>query len=68
MCCQSGEEEVYAKLEVTYPEVDLDVAATAKLLVANLEGNGHLVIGVECLVEAFARVRSQLNVVGSRKA
>lgn len=53
---------------LTYPEVDLDVTTAAEFPVADLESNGHLVIGVEGLVEAFARVSPQLDVVGSCEA
>jgi hypothetical protein len=47
----------------TYPEVQIQVPTASKLPVADLEGNGHPVVGVQHLVEALARVRSELNVV-----
>lgn len=47
----------------TNPEINVEVATTAKFTVANLEGDGHLVIGMKLLVKAFARVCLQLNVV-----
>jgi hypothetical protein len=52
----------------THPEVNVQVSATAKLAVADLEGDGHLVVGVQLLVEAFARVGSELDVVGGGEA
>lgn len=48
----------------TYPEVQIQVSTTTKLAVADLEGDGHPVVGVQHLVEALARVRLQLHVVG----
>jgi hypothetical protein len=47
----------------TYPEVQIQVATSSKLAVADLEGDGHPVVGVQHLVEALARVRSELDVV-----
>lgn len=41
---------------ITYPEVNIEVACAAKLAIANLEGNSHLVILAEVLVEAFEAV------------
>ena len=49
--------------KTTYPEVQIQVSTASKLPVADLEGNGHPVVGVQHLVEALARVRSELNVV-----
>lgn len=48
----------------TYPKVDLQIAAAAKLAVTDLEGDRHLIVAVQCLVEAFARVGAELDVVG----
>ena len=39
-----------------YPEIYLEVAASAKLPIADLEGDGHLVIFVEDLVKALSGV------------
>lgn len=47
----------------TYPEVNLKVPATTKLPVADLESNGHLIILMQCLMEAFSRVCLELDVV-----
>lgn len=47
-----------------YPEVNVEVAGAAKLAVADLEGDGHLVAAVEVLVEALAAVGGELDVVG----
>ena len=52
-------------LTVTYPEVNVEVASTAKLAVANLVGDSHLVVTVKLLEEALAAVGGQLDVVGS---
>lgn len=46
-----------------YPEVNLQVAAAAEFPVANLEGDGHLVVLVQLLVEALALVRLHLDIV-----
>lgn len=53
-----------SKLSLTHPEVNLQVAAAAKLAVADLEGDGHLVVLVQGFVEAFALVSLHLDVVG----
>lgn len=50
--------------EGSYEKVDVQVAASTKLPVADLEGDGHLVIFMQLLVEAFSRVSSELDVVG----
>jgi hypothetical protein len=50
----------------THPEVHIQVSTSSKFPVADLEGDGHPVIGVQHFVEALARVSSQLHVV--RKA
>ena len=39
-----------------YPEIYLEVATATELPIGNLEGDGHLVIFVEDLVEAFSGV------------
>ena len=52
----------------TNPEVNVQRAAVrAGLPVAHLEGDGHLVVLVQLLVEAFPRVRAQVDVVGQRE-
>ena len=48
-----------------YPEVNIEVSSTPKLPIANLEGHRHLVIFAQGLVEAFAAVGGQANVVGA---
>jgi hypothetical protein len=47
----------------TYPKVNVEVSTTTELAIADLEGDGHSVIRVQLLVEAFARVCLQLDVV-----
>lgn len=47
----------------TYPEIQVQVSTSAKLAVADLEGDSHLVVGVQHLVETLARVRLELDVV-----
>lgn len=49
-----------------YPEIDLEVPTASKLPVTNLEGDGHLVVPVQDLVEAFSRMRAELDVVRCR--
>lgn len=46
-----------------YPEIDFQIAAAAKLSVANLECDRHLVVLVQLFVEAFALVGLHLDVV-----
>jgi hypothetical protein len=43
--------------------LQIQVPASSKFAVADLEGDGHPVVGVQHLVEALARVRSELDVV-----
>ena len=50
----------------THPEVNLQISRTAKLSVSNLEGDRHLIILVEDLVEAFSLMGAHLNVVRKR--
>jgi hypothetical protein len=47
----------------THPKVDVQVARAAKLAVADLERDRHLVVAVQGLVEALAPVRRERNVV-----
>lgn len=47
----------------SYPEVNVEVACAAKLAVADLEGDGHLVVLVEALVEALDATGRQHDVV-----
>lgn len=54
--------------EGAYPEVDVEVAGAAKLAITDLEGDGHLVIAMEALVEAFPAVCRQLDVVRNSRA
>lgn len=46
-----------------YPKVNIEVSAAAEFAVADLEGDGHLVVRVQLLMEALARVRLELDVV-----
>lgn len=46
-----------------YPKVNVEVAGAAKLAVADLVGDAHLVIPVEGLVEALEAMGGQDNVV-----
>lgn len=52
----------------SYPEIDLQVPASSKLPVANLERDRHLVVLVQRLVEAFALVGLHLDVVRGGEA
>lgn len=49
---------------MTHPKVNFQIAAAAKFPVADLEGNCHLVVLMQRLVEAFALVGLHLDVVG----
>lgn len=46
-----------------YPEINIQISTTTKLPVAHLEGNSHLVVLVQDFVEAFPRMRLELDVV-----
>lgn len=46
-----------------YPEVYLQVAGAAEFPVPHLECDSHFVIFVELLMEAFSRVRAEVDVV-----
>lgn len=50
-----------------YPEVNFEVAASAKFAVADLEGDSHLVVRMEEFVKAFARMCLELDVVGDAR-
>jgi hypothetical protein len=39
---------------ISYPEINLKVSTSSKLPISNLEGNGHHIIAVQGLVEAFS--------------
>jgi hypothetical protein len=52
--------------DTSYPKINVQISTPTKLPVTNLESDGHLVVGVKLLVEAFSRVRLELNVVGER--
>jgi hypothetical protein len=47
----------------TYPEINIEVSTATKLAIADLEGDGHSIIRVQLLVETFARMCLELNVV-----
>jgi hypothetical protein len=47
----------------TYPEINVEISTATKLAIADLEGDGHSIIRVQLLVETFARVCLELNVV-----
>ena len=47
----------------THPEVHIQVSASSKFPVTDLESDGHPVVGVQHFVEALARVSPQLHVV-----
>jgi hypothetical protein len=46
-----------------HPEINIQVSTPSKFPVADLEGDGHLVVGVQLFVEAFSRVCFELDVV-----
>jgi hypothetical protein len=54
-------------VRLTHPKVNFQIAAAAKLPVADLEGHRHLVILVQRLVEAFALVGLHLDIMGCRE-
>jgi hypothetical protein len=53
----------FASAAFAYPEVDVQIAGTAKLAVTNLKGDGHFVVGVQLLVEAFSRMCLEQDIV-----
>lgn len=46
-----------------YPEVNFEIATSAKFAVADLECDCHLVIGMEEFVKAFSRMCLELDIV-----
>lgn len=50
-------------LRLPYPEVNIEVACATELAIANLEGDGHLVVPTQGLVEAFESVGGEDDVV-----
>jgi hypothetical protein len=65
--CQGGDANLIARSK-TYPEVNVEVSAPSEFPIGNLERDGHLVIGMELLVEAFSRVGLEVDVVSGGKA
>ena len=68
---QAGHEVLDSELTKegsSYPEINLQIPASSKLPVANLERDCHLVVLVQRLVEAFALVRLHLDVVRGGEA
>jgi len=55
------------RVSLTHPEINLQISAAAKLPVADLERDCHLVVLVEGLVEAFALVGLHLDIVRRRE-
>jgi len=47
----------------TYPELNIQITASPKLPVSDLERDRHLVVLVQCFVETLARMRLHLDVV-----
>lgn len=54
VCVSNGLSLPRQRVVYAYPEVNVEVASTAKLAVANLERHGHLIIAVQVLVEALS--------------
>ena len=50
-------------MQLTHPEIDLEIPTASKLSVADLECDSHLVVLVQRLVEAFTLVGLHLDVV-----
>lgn len=50
----------------TNPEINIQVPTTAKLAIPDLKCHRHPVVLVQLLVEAFSRMRLQLDVVRHR--
>ena len=49
---------------LTHPEINIKVTTTTEFTVADLERDGHLVVRVKRLVEAFACVCLHLDIMG----
>ncbi len=62
VCSLPGRQE---RGDRSYPEVDVEVPGAAELAVADLEGDGHLVVLVQRLVEALATVGRELDIVAA---
>ena len=52
----------------TYPKIDIQVPAPAELSIAHLKCDRHLVVFMQVLVEAFARMGFHLDIVGIRQS
>jgi hypothetical protein len=50
--------------QLTHPEFDVQVPASSKLAIADLECDCHLVVLVQLFVETFAHVGLHLDVMG----
>lgn len=60
----SSQQHIYQRLgALSYPEVNVQVAGVAEFPVADLESDGHDIVLVELLVEAFSTVGRELDVV-----
>ena len=55
------------KCGLSYPKVNLQIPTAGKLTVADLEGDGHLVVSVQGLVEALAGMCFHLNIMSADK-
>ena len=52
----------------THPEVKLQVSTASELSVADLERDRHLIVRMQRLVKAFARMRLHLDIVRMAEA
>ena len=46
-----------------YPEINFQISSAAKFPIADLEGDGHLVVFVELLMETFSAMGAHLNIM-----
>jgi hypothetical protein len=47
----------------SYPEINVQITRVAEFPIANLEGDGHDIVLVELLVEAFSTMGGKLYIV-----
>jgi hypothetical protein len=48
-----------------YPEVNIQISTSSKFSITDLEGDGHLVVCMKLLMEAFSRMSFEVDVVGN---
>ena len=53
---------------MTYPEIDIEIAAPTEFPISSLERHRHLIILVQFFVKTFSRVRPEEDIMRRRAA